>query len=284
VSRRDEPPASDMPGPAVVLRALERKARRRFGQNFLTRPETADRIAALAELEPGDKVLEIGPGLGQLTQALIKTGATVRVLELDHDLADYLRVTFPDLDLVLGDAMKVDFNEVAPGEGWVICANLPYNVATPLIHRLLEEGPRFRRMTLMFQKEVAARLAAKPHTKAYGALTVRVAARAYARMAMTLPPGAFHPRPKVDSGVVVFTPWETPRFGPAGQVAFDAAVKAGFSQRRKMLENALKASYGKEAAREAVAQTVGVGRRAESLDFDEWVSLAAALALLPPSP
>jgi len=284
MSDAETPTGGAIPGPAEVLRALERKARRRFGQNFLTRPETADRIASLAELGPGDRVLEIGPGLGQLTQALLKTGASVRALELDDDLADYLRVTFPSLDLVSGDAMKVDFSEVAPGEGWAICANLPYNVATPLIHRLLDEGNRFSRMVLMFQKEVAARLAAKPHTKAYGALTVRVAARAHARMAMTLPPGAFHPRPKVDSGVVVFTPWETPRFGPAGQVAFDAAVKAGFSQRRKILENALKASYGKEGARVAVSETVGLGRRAETLDFEEWVALAAALAMGASSP
>jgi 16S rRNA (adenine1518-N6/adenine1519-N6)-dimethyltransferase len=269
------------PHPSTVLKALEQRARRRFGQNFLVRPEVPLRIAALAGVGPGERVLEIGPGLGALTRALADTGARVRAVELDRDLASYLQATMPDLDLVLGDAMKVDLEEVAPGEGWRVCANLPYNVATPLLHRLLDKEPPFARLVLMFQKEVAARLAAPHGSRTYGSLSVRVQARAEARLAMTLPPGAFHPRPKVDSAVVVLTPHREPRFGPAGREGFDRAVKAGFSQRRKTLENALKATYGRDLARAACEETVGAGRRAETLNLEQWQALAARLTAGP---
>ncbi len=265
-------------GPAQILRALERRARRRFGQNFLANPATAQRIADLLRAGPSDRVLEIGPGLGQLSRALLATGAAVRAVELDRDLADYLEGALPELELLRGDALSVDLGALAPGRGWLVCANLPYNVATPLVHRLLDEGPRFARLVLMFQKEVARRLTASRGSKAFGALTVRAAARADAQLALILPPGAFHPRPKVDSGVVIFTPHPQPRFGPAGREGFDRAVKAGFSQRRKTLENALKSHYGREVARAACAEVGVSGRRAETLDLGEWRALAAALA------
>lgn len=265
--------------PAQVLRALEQRARRRFGQNFLTRPETAARIAGLAELKPGDRVLEIGPGLGALTRALVATGAAVRAVELDRDLADYLEAALPELDLVRGDALKIDWAQVAPGTGWAVCANLPYNVATPLLQRLLDEEGRFSRLVLMFQKEVAERLTAAPGGKAYGAMTVRVAARAEVRMGFILPKGAFHPQPGVDSAVVVIRPLSAPRFGPAGRERFDQTVLAGFSQRRKTLENALKATFGRDQAHAACAAVGVSGRRAEVLSLSEWQDLAAALSI-----
>jgi len=274
--------------PATILRALEQRARRRFGQNFLARPDIPRRIAALTGAGPGDRVLEVGPGLGALSRSLLERGAAVTAVELDRDLADYLEEALPALTLVRGDALRVDFASLMdpPPEGgsWIAASNLPYNVATPVLMRLLELGPRLRRLVLMFQKEVAMRLVAAPGSRTFGALSLRVQARARARVAMTLPPGAFHPRPKVDSAVVVLTPRPEPLTGEAGPAGFDRAVRAGFSQRRKRLENALKATYGKARAREVVAACGFAGRRAESLDLAAWARLADALERPPEAP
>lgn len=263
--------------PARTMGELGRGAQKRFGQNFLTSPDTARRIAGLAGLGPGKKVIEIGPGLGALTTALLETGARVRAVELDRDLAARLQTELPTLELIFGDALRLDWAEAAPDGPWAVCANLPYNVATPILERLLAEGLRFDPLVLMFQREVAERLAAQPSSPAYGALSVLVQAEAEVRLAMILPPGAFHPRPKVHSAVVVLRPRAAPRRGGLGQRAFAKAVKAGFSQRRKTLENALSTAYEKPRVLAALERTVGLRRRAEELDLDAWGRLAAAL-------
>ena len=271
--------------PSVRLRAIEQRAKRRFGQNFLTEPEYCARIARAAGVVPGDRVLEIGPGLGILTDALLDAGANVTCVELDRDLAAALRDSHPEVTLHEGDAMRVDLAEVCPltaderadGQRWKACANLPYNVATPLLMRLLADA-RFARMALMFQREVADRLCAEVDDDAWGALSVQVQVRAHVQRALTLPPGAFHPPPKVHSTVVAFTRIEAPDYGGVPERTFDRVVRLGFSLRRKKLVNALATGMPKDVALAALARAdVDPGVRAEVLTIPQWRALAAAI-------
>ncbi len=264
--------------PAARLRALEQRARRRFGQNFLVSPESVDRIALAASLRPDDRVLEIGPGLGILTERLRASGAEVRCIEIDRDLAAALRDVIPDLTLVEGDAMKVDLAEVCPGSGWKVVANLPYNVATPLLLRLLARPQTFTSMVLMFQREVGDRIMAEAGDSARGSLSVQVQARARVRPVLHLPPGAFHPPPKVHSIVLGFELYPEPDFGGVDGASFDRVVRLGFQHRRKTLLNSL--SSGLDRARvlaACAAAGVDPGRRAETLTLAEWRKLAAAV-------
>ncbi len=263
--------------PSRVLRRLEQRARRRFGQNFLVDPRITARIAGLCRVGEGDRVVEIGPGLGALSRALLDTGAQVRAVELDRDLVAFLAEELPALDVVAGDALKVSWEEVAPGEGWVVASNLPYNVGTAIVTRLVTGAPRFRRLVVMLQREVALRMTAEVGERARGSLSVHVQAYARPSRAFTVEPGSFHPRPKVRSSVIAIDLREEPLLGGASPAAFERTVRAGFSQRRKTLENALSSSFDRERARAVVADTVGAGRRAQTLEVSEWGALAAAL-------
>lgn len=256
--------------PRERLRELEQRARRRFGQNFLVSDAIADNIVAAALLRPGERVLEIGPGLGVLTRALLRAGGRVTAVELDRDLAAALREDLPDLGLIEGDALRVELPEVDR-----VVANLPYNVATPLLLRLL---PRRLPMALMFQREVADRLCALPGSKDYGSLTVVTQLWSRPEILVELGPGAFHPPPKIRSAVVGFRPRE-PDFGGVSPEVFEKVLRAGFSARRKTLQNALSPLFGRETATAALAQAgIDAARRAETVDVAGWRSLAAALA------
>lgn len=268
--------------PATRLRELELRARRRFGQNFLVDPNAVDSIVRAARLQPGDRVLEIGPGLGVLSRALLDAGAALTAIELDRDLAAALEGDLPRARIVQADALKVDLDDVAPGEGWAVVANLPYNVATPLLMRLVGERARFARLVLMFQREVGARIEAGVDDDAFGALSVQVQARAAVERVLTLPPGAFHPAPKVWSVVLRFHPYAEPDFGAnaAGPIPakhFDRVVRAGFSQRRKTLRNALGTGWERSVVEAALAAAdIDPVRRAETVDLPGWRRLAAA--------
>jgi 16S rRNA (adenine1518-N6/adenine1519-N6)-dimethyltransferase len=264
--------------PRNILKELEGRARRRFGQNFLVAEGALQQILVCTRLTPESKVLEIGPGLGALTRVLLSSGAQVRAVEIDRDLCAYLEEQLPELDLVCGDALGMDWGEVLEGEGWVVCANLPYNVATPLLTQLVCLHSTFSKLVLMFQFEVAQRLVASPRTSAYGSLSVYVQAWSRPRIAFTLPPSAFFPRPKIQSAVVVLELCE-PRLGGCQPRHFEAVVRAGFSQRRKTLENSLSTRFPKPLVRQILAETVGSGRRAEELDLEAWGILARALEL-----
>lgn len=255
--------------PAARLRELETRARRRFGQNFLVSDGLADAIVARAGVRPGDRVLEIGPGLGVLTAALARAGARVVAIELDRDLAAALPEVVPDVELVQGDALKVPLPEVQR-----VAANLPYNVATPLCMRLL--GLRVP-MALMFQREVADRIEADSGSRTYGALSIQIQVRARVERLVTLPPGAFHPPPKVHSAVVGFEPVATPDYGGGPAEAFDRLVRLGFSARRKTLTNAFGSQLGREGAI-ALCTAAGIdpGARAEQVDLAGWRRLVAA--------
>ena len=264
--------------PRGILKLLEQRARRRFGQHFLSDQGIVDRIVRRSSVGEGSQVLEIGPGLGILTNALVQTGAAITAVELDRDLADHIERVFPEVRLVRGDATRQDWPALL-GEGrWTVVANLPYNVGTQVVMQLLQHPSVFERIVVMLQKEVVDRFLAVPGTKAYNALTVRVQVRAQASFLLGVPPRSFHPPPKVDSSVVRLVPYAEPQVGDVTPAAFDRCVKAAFAQRRKTLPNSLAGQYGKERAREAL-EAVGIdpGLRAERLDLDQFRALAGVL-------
>lgn len=266
--------------PRALLKQLETRARRRFGQHFLTRTDIVDRMVRGARVKAGDRVVEIGPGLGILTRALLRAEAKVTAVELDRDLAQFIREELPEVELIEADAAKVHWEQVVE-PGAKVVANLPYNVGTTVVMqllRLIDRGPRrFDSITVMLQKEVVDRLMAVPGTKQYGALTVEAAVRGQPVYVLAVPPGAFHPPPKVKSSVVRFDVFERPdlQVEPAH---FDRVVRAAFSQRRKTLANSLGAAFGKDRVRDVI-QTLGLDPqvRAERLDVSSFQALAGAL-------
>jgi 16S rRNA (adenine1518-N6/adenine1519-N6)-dimethyltransferase len=256
------------------------RPRKRFGQHFLVHPSVAQRIVALAKLSGSETVLEIGPGRAALSELLASAARELWLVEIDRDLHAELQQRFAareHVHVVEGDALRIDFARllaaVAPV---VVVANLPYNVATPLLMRLLEHPALFSRLVVMVQREVADRLAATPGTKTYGALSVMFQLIATIGTVEVVGPGAFRPRPKVDSAIVVIEPRSPARVAPTELPAVRRVVRAAFAQRRKQLGNALAAIS--TDARSALA-TLGIDprRRAETLSVGDFVALAGAL-------
>jgi 16S rRNA (adenine1518-N6/adenine1519-N6)-dimethyltransferase len=250
---------------------------RALGQNFVADPNTVRRIARLAEVGEGDQVVEIGPGLGSLTVALAETGASVTAVELDRHLLPALRSVVEPLgvQVVQGDAMRLDWDELltssgVPGRPWALVANLPYNVATPLVLDLLAGVPAIERMLVMVQREVAERLAAGPGSKAYGIPSVKVAYRARAEVVGRVPRTVFIPAPRVDSALVRLRRLPSPAVDADPDRLF-ALVEAGFGQRRKMLRRSL---AGRVDAAGFERAGVRPDARAEELDLDQWARLA----------
>jgi 16S rRNA (adenine1518-N6/adenine1519-N6)-dimethyltransferase len=223
-------------------------------------------------------VLEIGAGLGSLTRALVETGASVTAVEVDRGLAAVLRDEVEPLGVrvVEGDALTLDYGELLDGGGWVLVANLPYNVATPLVVELLEGVPAIARMLVMVQREVGERLAAGPGDDAYGAVSVKVASWATAEVVAKVPPTVFLPRPKVDSALVAITRRQEPAIPPdvSRELVFEL-VRAGFGQRRKMLRRSL---AGRASSAQLEAAGIRPEARAEELGMAHWVALARVLA------
>ncbi|MEM9501739.1 MAG: 16S rRNA (adenine(1518)-N(6)/adenine(1519)-N(6))-dimethyltransferase RsmA [Pseudomonadota bacterium] len=256
-------------------------ASKALGQNFLLDEQLLDRIAALPGDMEGKAVLEVGPGPGGLTRALLRSGARVTAIEMDQRclpaLAE-LGETFPgQLTVLQGDAMKLDHSEVMGGEPFHVVSNLPYNVGTALFIRWLSGDkwpPQWTSLTLMFQREVADRIVAQPNTSAFGRLAVLAQWRAKAKLAMKVHRSAFTPPPKVMSAIVHLTPANEPEGVSAKML--ERLTEAAFGQRRKMLRQSLKAVPG---ALDALS-TVGIEetRRAETLSVDEFVSLAQQIS------
>ncbi len=265
--------------PKHLLKDLEQKARKRFGQHFLWDDALVDRIVRAAKIRAGDRVIEIGPGLGILSRALLRAEAQVTAVELDRDLAEFLRESLPELNLVEGDALKIDWSEVAPGSGWKVVANLPYNVGTHVLMDLLRQtNARFHSVTVMLQKEVVDRLLAVPGNKKWGALSIEAQVRAAPLYLLAVPPGSFHPPPKVDSSVVRFDLFDAPQTGGVPPKFFDKVARAAFSQRRKTLTNSLGSRFGRERAAAALVQAgIDPTARAESASLDEFRAIANAL-------
>ena len=255
---------------------------RALGQNFVADPNTVRRIARLADVTTGTPVLEIGAGLGSLTLALAETGASVTAVETDRRLVPVLRgvVEPAGVCVVEADARTLDVERLladspadAPG-GWTLVANLPYNVAVPIVARILEEAPRVQRMLVMVQREVGERLAAGAGEAAYGAVSVKVAYFAQARVVGHVPATVFVPRPKVESVLVHMERRPAPAVDPATVSAerLFTVVRAGFAQRRKMLRRSLASEVRPEAFE---AAGIDPQARAEELSVEQWGRLAA---------
>jgi len=266
--------------PADVRSLLDRhgiRPSRALGQNFVADPNTVRRIARLAGVGAGDRVVEIGPGIGSLTLALLETGAAVTAVELDRHLLPVLDETVvPGGAVVIhADATTLDWAATLGHEGgWVLVANLPYNVATSLVLDVLEDAPMVERLLVMVQREVGERLAAGPGTKIYGAVSVKVAWFATARVVARVPSTVFVPQPKVESVLVELARHPSPPAdpGPGGRERLFRMVDAGFATRRKMLRNTLAGLVADEAFS---ATGVEPTERAEQLGLDAWAKLAA---------
>ena len=252
--------------------------RRSLGQNFVVDPNTVRRIARLAQVGAGDQVLEIGAGLGALTEALVATGATVTAVEVDRGLVGVLteRMAGLGVRIVEGDARRLDWPAVlGDGDRWVLVANLPYNVATPLVADLLDFVPAIQRMLVMVQREVGERLAARPGDDGYGAVSVKVAYWATAAVVGRVPPTVFLPRPKVESALVAITRRPEPAVGPeVDRDGLFTLVRTGFGQRRKMLRRSLAALV---APADFEAAGIRPEARAEELGVEDWGRLAAVV-------
>jgi 16S rRNA (adenine1518-N6/adenine1519-N6)-dimethyltransferase len=266
---------SDLPPLREALAAHGLTAKKAFGQHFLLDLNITRKIARLAALAPGDTVIEVGPGPGGLTRALIETGARVIAIEKDErfrPLLEELAAAAPGaLSLVMGDALAVNEAALAGGPAHLV-SNLPYNVGTPLLIKWLTGAWTPRSMTLMFQKEVAQRIVAAPGAAAYGRLAVIAQAAARAHGVMEVPARAFTPPPKVDSAVVRLEP-RPDRPAPERLRALEAVTAAAFGQRRKMLRSSLK-PLGGEAL--AVAAGLDPQARAETVDVAGFLRLAEA--------
>lgn len=244
-----------------------------LGQHFVVDQNTLRRIARMAGLAPGERVVEIGAGLGSLTLALAETGARVTALEVDHRLARILssRTAAAGVRVVEADALAVDWSSLlGEGQRWALVANLPYNVATPLVLRLLEESPAVSRMLVMVQREAGERLSAGVGDPAYGAVSVKVSYWARASLAGRVPASVFVPRPRVESVLVSIERRQPPATTvPYGELF--ALVRQGFSQRRKMLRRSLAARVD-AAAFEAAG--IRPEARAQELGVEDWIRLA----------
>ncbi len=257
--------------------------RKSLGQHFLADPNTARRIARLADVHAGDAIVEIGPGLGSLTLALVELGAPVLALELDDSLAAVLASVVadasPPVEVRVGDACTVDWPDVLRGAPrWKCVSNLPYNVAVPVVMRLLDEAPTVEHLLVMVQREVGERIAAGVGDEQYGAVSVRVAYYAHAAVVGRVPPAVFVPQPNVESVLVAIHRRPEPPVAVPSEDDLFALVRAGFGQRRKMLRRALTPVLGSDTTRVLEAAGIAPTARAETLGLDQWAALARAAA------
>jgi 16S rRNA (adenine1518-N6/adenine1519-N6)-dimethyltransferase len=281
-------------GVAATLRSLDVRPSRKLGQNFLTDPRVAERIAGVALAGGGGgPILEIGPGLGALTERLAASGRPFTAVELDLRLAEHIEMLlrpYPAARVVRGDILDHHLDALVPGSSAsgsgsapqppvTVVANLPYAITSPAIAWILAQGPRVGRAVLMAQREVAQRMAAKPGTKEHGGFTVFVALHAEIKVCFRVSPGAFHPRPDVDSVVFALTPRPYPGSTAAERLAVERIVRAATSSRRKTLANALGhgLEIGADAARTLLERAgIDPARRAETLSVVEWLCVARA--------
>lgn len=276
---------------AIINRYFLR-AKKNLGQNFLVDQTALQGIVKAADIQPDDQVIEIGPGIGSLTEDLLLAGAKVFAYEVDDSLPQILQNELPQsingqslakrFKLILKDVLKADFKEDLAGffdlkKPVKVVANLPYYITTPIIFFLADSNLNFANLTLMMQKEVAERLNAQPGSKAYGPLTIAVQTRMQVKLALTVSHNSFMPRPKVDSSVVVLTPLANK---PAikDYQHFKSVVKICFAQRRKTLNNNLKSLVTDKEKRAALIASLGVkpSVRPEDLTIAQFIKIAQA--------
>ncbi|NLN41413.1 MAG: 16S rRNA (adenine(1518)-N(6)/adenine(1519)-N(6))-dimethyltransferase RsmA [Clostridiales bacterium] len=275
--------------PKVIKEILEKhnfRFSKSLGQNFLIDRNIVEKIMEGAQVTQGDRVLEIGPGIGTLTQELISRGAKVVAVEIDKNLLPILAETLgtpPNLSIVHGDILKIDIqglvNEFFEGKEFKVVANLPYYITTPIIMRFLEEYLPFTTLTVMIQKEVAQRMAAKPGQKEYGSLSVAIQYYTKPRLVCRVPSSVFMPRPKVDSIVIALDRLDEPPVAVYDRDLFFKVVKAAFAKRRKTILNNLTSGDLKEWDKEKILEVLessGIDpqRRGETLNIQEFATIA----------
>ena len=262
-----------------ILKAFGLRMSKKLGQNFLIDAGIVQGIVDAAEIEPGDRVLEIGPGIGTLTQGLAEAGAEVTAVELDKKLPAVLAETlkaYENVTIVPGDILKVNIPAIMGDAPFKVAANLPYYITTPILMALLERHLPITRMVTMVQKEVAERMVAGPGSKTYGALSVAVQYYTEPEIVLNVPPRSFIPAPEVDSVVIACKVRETPAVDVMEEKMFFRVVKAAFGQRRKTLANALcGGGFPKEQVRDAMERAgIDPTRRGETLSLAEFAQLA----------
>jgi 16S rRNA (adenine1518-N6/adenine1519-N6)-dimethyltransferase len=262
---------------SALLKRYGLRADKKLGQNFLQDPHALEAIAAAAEIEPSDTVLEIGPGLGSLTRYLAVSARQVVAVELDPELIPPLEAVlqpYPNVRVVHGDILKIAPSDLVGEAGYLAVANIPYYITSAIVRHLLENTPQPRRLVLTIQKEVAERICAQPGDLSLLALSVQVYGEP--RIAGRIPAGAFFPVPKVDSAVLRVDIYAEPRVPREMLNVFFRLVRAGFSQKRKTIRNALSSGLRvRPQDVEGLLREAGIDpmRRAETLSLEEWQRL-----------
>ena len=254
--------------------------RRAFGQNFVVDPNTVRKIARLADVRAGDFVLEIGAGLGSLTLALAETGAEIVAVEIDNGLVEVLRentASLPNVEIIHGDAMQLDWQPLlTKSKHWHVVANLPYNLATPIVADILDGLSQVDHLLVMVQSEVADRLVAQVGSDAYGAVSVKINYWATAKIVGAVPATVFFPQPRVESALVDIRRRDEPGVAQVVSGELFALVRAGFAKRRKMLRRAL---VDIALPEDFASAAVNPESRAEELDLAAWGRLCKAIGI-----
>ena len=268
-----------------ICKRFDIKMSKKLGQNFLIKRGIVDEIVHAAELTPGEPVLEVGPGIGTLTQGLAQSGADVTAIELDRRLLEVLDTTLSSYDnvrIIHGDVLKLDVPSIMNHKPFKVVANLPYYITTPIIMSLLESKLPIERLVVMVQKEVALRMVAKPGTKDYGALSVAVQYYTEPDIVLDVPPKSFLPAPAVTSSVIRCVLRDKPPVDVIDEKLFFRVVKAGFAQRRKTFANTMKTTgLSKDRIEELLAKSnIDGQRRGETFTLQEFADVANAWASL----
>lgn len=268
-----------------ICKRFDIKMSKKLGQNFLIKRGIVDEIVHAAELTPGEPVLEVGPGIGTLTQGLAQSGADVTAIELDRRLLEVLDTTLSSYDnvrIIHGDVLKLDIPSIMNHKPFKVVANLPYYITTPIIMSLLESKLPIERLVVMVQKEVALRMVAKPGTKDYGALSVAVQYYTEPDIVLDVPPKSFLPAPAVTSSVIRCVLRDKPPVDVIDEKLFFRVVKAGFAQRRKTFANTMKTTgLSKDRIEELLAKAnIDGQRRGETFTLQEFADVANAWASL----
>ena len=268
-----------------ICKRFDIKMSKKLGQNFLIKRGIVDEIVHAAELTPGEPVLEVGPGIGTLTQGLAQSGADVTAIELDRRLLEVLDTTLASYDnvrIIHGDVLKLDVPSIMNHKPFKVVANLPYYITTPIIMSLLESKLPIERLVVMVQKEVALRMVAKPGTNDYGALSVAVQYYTEPDIVLDVPPKSFLPAPAVTSSVIRCVLRDKPPVDVIDEKLFFRVVKAGFAQRRKTFSNTMKTTgLSKDRIEELLAKAnIDGQRRGETFTLQEFADVANAWASL----
>lgn len=279
-------PLANLTATRALLEEFGLATKHRLGQNFLVDNHVIERICAQAELTGTERVLEVGPGIGTLTLALVQEAAHVASIEMDAELEPVLAehaAEHANFSYVMGDALKVPYERIVEalgGEPELLVANLPYNVAATIILSFFDRMPSIRRAVVMVQKEVADRIGAVPSTKEYGAYTVKLALHGRVTGRFEVPPRCFMPAPHVDSAVVRIDRYDEQLVADAQFAQVARVVDAAFAQRRKTIRNSMSANgFGKDELDAAFAATgIAPAARAETLSVEDFIRLAEVLA------